>query len=204
MTQKTSDIPPEVAILFRSKKSNGSYRYVKLLKGKFAVPKSDHETQGEKVSFQTPVLEGSFLRRTYDLAYKVVGDADAPGWLPATAAAWFTTVEAAPSALTIVTVPADAAVSAAVTLNLTATYNNAIDSSFVTDDYFQLIKAADGTLVANALTIDTNHKVVTLNPDSSLTGSAAAYMFVVSGLVKDVYGQKLSAGTTISNFVTTA
>lgn len=201
MVQKTTDQPPDVAILFRSRKSNGKYRYVKLLKGKFTVPKTDYETKEEKAKFQTPTIEGTFLRREYDQAYKSVGDEDHVDWVAATGTGWFTTVEAAPAALTITPVPADAAAAVVISSNVTFTFNNAINASQITGDYFYLVKATDGTLVPAALSIDAAHKVVTLDPVADLT-AATAYIAVASGLVQDIYGQKVAAGATVVNFTT--
>lgn len=200
MHQKTTDQPPNVAILFRSRKSNGNYRYVKLLKGMFAVPKTDYETKEEKSKWQTPTIEGSFLRREYDQEYKAIGDSDHIDWVPATGTNWFTTVEAAPSALTITPSPADAATGVAVSSNVTFTFNNAINVSQVTGEYFYLMKSSDGTLVSAALSIDSTHKVVTLDPASNLT-AATAYIAIASSLVMDIYGQKISSNTVV-NFTT--
>lgn len=203
MVQKTTDIPPEVAMLFRSRKTNGHYRYIKLLKGRFAVPKTDYETKGEKAAFQNPSIEGTFLRRNYDNEYQKIGDADAAGWVESTGTTWFDAVESAPSALTLATVPADAAENVAINASPSFTFNNAIDITQVTADYFYLLKTADGSKVAAALSYDSAHKVITLNPTADLT-NAADYLLVTSGLVKDIYGQTLAAGTTIANFTTVA
>jgi len=201
MVQKTTDQPPDVAILFRARKSNGKYRYVKLLKGKFTVPKTDYETREEKIKWQTPTIEGSFLRREYDQAYKKIGDEDHVDWVAETGTNWFTTVESVPTALTITPVPADAATGVVVSSNITWTYNNAINVSQVTINNFMVIKASDGTIVAGTLSIDAAHKVVTLDPTANLT-AATAHIGIASGDVQDIYGQKIAAGTTITNFTT--
>lgn len=200
MTQKTTDQPPDVAILFRSRKSNGKYRYVKLLKGKFSVPKTEYETRDDKIKWQTPTIEGIFMRREYDQAYKNVGDEDHVDWVAATGTNWFTTVEAAPAALTITPVPADAATGVVVSANLTWSFNNAINASQVTNTNFFLVKSTDGTLVAGALSIDATCKIVTLDPTANLTATTA-YIAVASNAVKDIYGQSIAMNT-ITNFTT--
>ena len=57
-----SDVPPFVAIGFRSLKSNGKYRYVWLYKGKFTVPEDTNETKGDSINFQAETIKGQFLR----------------------------------------------------------------------------------------------------------------------------------------------
>jgi len=61
-----SDIPPWLAIGFRSLKSNGKYRYTWLNKGKFSLPEQANETRGDSVNFQTPTIQGSFVKRDCD------------------------------------------------------------------------------------------------------------------------------------------
>ncbi|MDR1606378.1 MAG: phage tail protein [Streptococcaceae bacterium] len=52
-----------VAIGFRAKKSNGKYKYVWLYKVKFAVPSSSLATKGDSITFSTPTIEGTVMRR---------------------------------------------------------------------------------------------------------------------------------------------
>lgn len=60
------DKPPYGALMFRSEKANGAYRYVVLYKGKFTPPESNYETKQETPAFQTPTINGRFLRRNSD------------------------------------------------------------------------------------------------------------------------------------------
>lgn len=59
----TDDVSPYVAIGFRAKKANGKYRYFWLYKVKFGVPSTSLETKGDSISFQTPSIEGTVLKR---------------------------------------------------------------------------------------------------------------------------------------------
>jgi len=52
-----------VAIGFRAQKSNGKYRYFWLYKVKFAVPSDSLATKGDTITFQTPKIEGTVMRR---------------------------------------------------------------------------------------------------------------------------------------------
>ena len=76
MEAKASDTAPYVAHLFEAKKHNGNTRYVKLLKGKFAPTQETMQTKGESVTYTTPRLEGRFVAREYDGAWKRVADSD--------------------------------------------------------------------------------------------------------------------------------
>ena len=52
-----------VAVGFRAKKSNGTYRYFWLYRVKFAVPGTNLATKGDSITFSTPTIEGTILRR---------------------------------------------------------------------------------------------------------------------------------------------
>jgi len=202
--KKTTDNPKYVAIGFRSLKSNGAYRYVWYLKGQFALPDTSYKTKADKTTFNNMKMMYVGLRRDYDNEYQLEVDDDDPAVPASVIENWFNAVPITitePDALTLVTVPADAATGVVVSANLTATYNNALKDNQLTSDYFYIVKASDGSKVAAAITIDTDKKVVTINPSSDLA-AATDYMLVISGLVTDIYGQKLAAGTTLSNFTT--
>lgn len=57
-----SDVPPWVAIGFRTLKSNGKYRYIWLYKGKFSEPEDQNETKGDSINFQSDTITGQFTR----------------------------------------------------------------------------------------------------------------------------------------------
>jgi phi13 family phage major tail protein len=52
-----------VAIGFRAKKSNGKYRYFWLYRVKFGIPAANMATKGDSITFSTPTIEGTILRR---------------------------------------------------------------------------------------------------------------------------------------------
>ena len=52
-----------VAIGFRSKKSNVKYRYFWLYRVKFGIPSTSLATKGDSITFSTPTIEGTVLRR---------------------------------------------------------------------------------------------------------------------------------------------
>jgi len=57
------DNAPYVAVGFRAKKSNGKYRYFWLYRVKFGVPATNLATKGDNITFSTPTIEGSVMRR---------------------------------------------------------------------------------------------------------------------------------------------
>lgn len=52
-----------VAIGFRAKKSNGKYRYFWLYRVIFGIPATNLATKGDSITFSTPTIEGTVLRR---------------------------------------------------------------------------------------------------------------------------------------------
>lgn len=52
-----------VAVGFRAKKSNGKYRYFWLYRVKFGIPTANMATKGDNITFSTPTIEGTILRR---------------------------------------------------------------------------------------------------------------------------------------------
>lgn len=93
-----SDVPPWVAIGFRTLKSNGNYRYVWLYKGKFTEPEDANETKGDSINFQTDTISGQFTRlnMSYTLNGKKVRpwkyeiDQDSESADAETISSWFT------------------------------------------------------------------------------------------------------------------
>ena len=75
MTYDTDDVAPYVALGFKMKKSNGKYRYVWLLKGKFEEYGEEGATQEDKATFNTPTISGTFVVRA-DGLWKYVMDED--------------------------------------------------------------------------------------------------------------------------------
>ena len=52
-----------VAIGFRAKKSNGKYRYYWLYRVKFGIPGANLQTKGDSITFSSPTIEGTVMRR---------------------------------------------------------------------------------------------------------------------------------------------
>lgn len=97
LVESKDDLAPEVALGFRSKKSNGKYRYVWLLKGKFEHTEDEYETIGEKPTPKTNSLKGSFYSRN-DGNWRIMEDEDSEGAKPERLKAWFNAVPEIPTA----------------------------------------------------------------------------------------------------------
>ena len=71
-----NDVPPWMAIGFRTLKSSGKYRYVWLYKGKFNEPEDNNETKGDSINFQSDTITGQFTKLNYQ--YDVGGEKKRP------------------------------------------------------------------------------------------------------------------------------
>lgn len=71
-----NDVPPWIALGFRTLKSNGTYKFVWLLKGKFSDPEESNETKGDSISFQTDTIKGQFVKLNKE--YTVDGKTSKP------------------------------------------------------------------------------------------------------------------------------
>lgn len=69
-----ADVAPWLAIGFRSLKSNGKYKYVWLLKGKFREREEAYETKGDTINFQSDTIIGQFAKINTRLMVKTAAD----------------------------------------------------------------------------------------------------------------------------------
>lgn len=88
--KKAGDTGPYVAFGFIAQKSNGKNRFVWLKKGKFSESQSTHQTQGEQLQFNTPVIRGSFVATIYDQEWQAKVDEDSKDYDPEIGEKWFT------------------------------------------------------------------------------------------------------------------
>lgn len=196
---------PYFALGYRAQKSNGHYRYVWFLKGRFQKPANEHTTLGESATPKPIELTYNAIKTVYkfdqgsrtDGVKRIMGDEDTTNF---SAANWFTAVQtpgsSSPSALTCTPVPADGATNVVVTADLTFTFNNRIRSGSTG----VVLTKNDGTIVAGAYSWNAGYTVLTFNPTSSLS-AGADYLITLSG-VTDIYGQTLA--NTVYNFTTAA
>ena len=84
LLENSGDIPPKLALLFRSEKSTSTkakpvYRYCVLYKGKFSEIEDEYETKGEKPNSKTTKIKGKFYDRDNDGDWRLMMDTDAEG-----------------------------------------------------------------------------------------------------------------------------
>lgn len=90
--------PPYCALLFRSKKSSGGYRYYAYLKGRFSPPKEEHATESDTPDPKDTELVFTAIHTTHefdlsadvtDTIKRIVGDDDTDSF---DGSAWFDAV----------------------------------------------------------------------------------------------------------------
>jgi phi13 family phage major tail protein len=116
VVSRSEDGGSPVAVGFRAKKANGKYRYFWLYRVIFSVPATSLATKGDSITFSSPTIEGTVLRRN-----KLDGESKHPwkaevtegdnGVSASTITSWFTSVyepdfTAVTPTITITTQPA--------------------------------------------------------------------------------------------------
>jgi len=91
-----NDSPP-VAIGFRARKPNNKYRHFWLYRCKFGAPASNLATKGDSITFQTPTIEGTIMRRNKpdgrgEHPWKAEVNEDDAGVAPSVISGWFNQV----------------------------------------------------------------------------------------------------------------
>ena len=76
LIEKATDVPPHLALGFKSLKSNGKYRYVWLLKGVAQPMAEDYSTKKDSVEHKTPQIRFTFMARVHDGQWKHTADED--------------------------------------------------------------------------------------------------------------------------------
>lgn len=93
----SENVGTPVAVGFRAQKANGTYRYFWLYRIKFGLPATNLQTKADSITFSTPTIEGTVMRRNKldgmgKHPWKAeVTDGDA-GVSSATITGWFTEV----------------------------------------------------------------------------------------------------------------
>ena len=194
-TNPAGDAAPFFCIMWKSKKSNGKYKYYKILKTKFMEPDEDFETKKQSPQFQTDKISGKGIPRLSDGNDKRILDADSASYDVALANAWFTTgditVDAVAPTLSS-TLPLAAATGVAVGATFAWTFSEAILPSAVIPGNFFVFADVAGTMVSGALTQNVAGTVVTFTPAGNLAGTTA-YRAVATNDICDLSGNKLAA-----------
>ena len=74
-----NDVAKEVGIMFRSKKTNGKYRYISIPKGKFSEPSENYATKTDGTTAQTITMTFTGMPLNYNGIYKITADEDEEG-----------------------------------------------------------------------------------------------------------------------------
>jgi phi13 family phage major tail protein len=188
-------------------------RYHKYFKGKFSEPDESAETKKEgSVNYQTPVLSGKFIKRTYTgdsggvAPFKVsISDQDS-GYSASIGSGWYNTgglgtLDATAPTISS-TVPADGASSVAVDSTVVWNFDKSIVPTTITSANFFVFKESDDSIVAGALSYDSDYDEITFTPTSNLDNSAE-YKAVATTNIKSLAGTALAAISVIT-FTTTA
>ena len=97
LVSASENVGKPVAVGFRAQKANGSYRYFWLYRVKFGLPATNLQTKSDSITFSTPTIEGTVMRRNKLDAFgkhpwkSEVTEGDA-GVASATITGWFTEV----------------------------------------------------------------------------------------------------------------
>lgn len=196
--------PPDMALSFRSKKSNGSYRYFQYLKGKFSAPSDEAATKEnkatpkpKKIVFTAMNTVHQFTTSAGTMSHKrVLGDEDT---LNFSGTSWFSQVQvpgvATPSAVALSSsMPANSASGVSRTNSFTLTFNNAMKADVI--NRVALLDASNA-LVTVTCALDTTKKIVTVAHAS--LAATTAHTLVIAGAT-DIYGQILA--NTLVKFTT--
>ena len=86
-----------VAVGFRAKLPNRKYRHFWIYRIVFSIPGADLATKGDSITFSTPTIEGTIMRRNKldgngKHPWKVQVDEGDTGLSPSVISSWFTTV----------------------------------------------------------------------------------------------------------------
>lgn len=80
---------PNVALAFRSLKSNGKYKYIVLYKGSFGTGEDSYQTKEDSITFQTTTITGTFLPTIHDGNWRASVNEDAEGVDATVVTEWF-------------------------------------------------------------------------------------------------------------------
>ncbi len=195
--------PPDCALGFRAKNSDGTYTMYWFLKGNFKAFEEQAETETDTPAPKGLSVEYTAVRTTYKFALsgsvtdsvkrrKSTKQSDLATWFDAVRVP----VVGSPSALSLTASPVDNATSVVVSSNLTLTFNNALNGNALLG--IALVKASDDSPVAASITINAARTVITIDPTSNLT--AATEFYIVVNNVTDIYGQTYA--NTVVSFTT--
>ena len=197
MEETNLDQPVNVAVGFRAKRTGGTYSYFWFYKGKFSKPIMDHETKGDAISYQTPVMMWKGTIREYDSKFKASTRSDADDYTATTGSTWFDAVYGVTADTTAPTFsssdPSAGSTSATQTTNITITFSEPVLTSTITADNLVIIQgSSSATIDIDSFAVSS--AIVTLT-QSTFTASTTYDVIMTTG-IKDEAGNKMSGAYT--------
>lgn len=197
MEETNLDQPVNVAVGFRAKRTGGTYSYFWFYKGKFSKPTMDHETKGDAISYQTPVMMWKGTIREYDGKFKASTRSDADDYTATTGSTWFDAVYGVTADTTAPTFsssdPSAGSTSATQTTNITITFSEPVLTSTITADNLVIIQgSSSATIDIDSFAVSS--AIVTLT-QSTFTASTTYDVIMTTG-IKDEAGNKMSGAYT--------
>ena len=206
MEELSTDQPVDCAFGFKAKRSNGSYSYFWFLKGKFSKPEIEHETKGDKLSWQTPKMMWKGVARVYDSRFKYSTRDDADDYTAATGTGWFSAVYGATADTTNPTLTGSNPTAGLTTCTqtvysssvITLLFSEMLLTSTLTMNNIIVSMRTAGTTLSATFTQTTSGEtaIVTLTLSAQLT-AVATYDVIIGKGVKDLRGNSLSAAQTL-------
>jgi phi13 family phage major tail protein len=97
LVSSSEDVGPPVAVGFRARRANGKHRYFWLYRVLFGAPSTTLQTKGESITFNTPTIEGTIMRRNKPDSrnrhpWKAEAEEGRTGVAASTISGWFTAV----------------------------------------------------------------------------------------------------------------
>jgi phi13 family phage major tail protein len=159
LVSATENIGAPVAVGFRAQKANGKYRYFWIYRVVFGVPATNLQTKGDSISFQTPTIEGTIMRRNKTDSngkhpWKAEATEGEAGVAQAAILSWFTQVYEPINGLKITVQPSDKNVGTTEisdSLSVTATTDS---GTLAYQWYSNIIKSNAGGAVVTGATAD--------------------------------------------------
>lgn len=151
LIENKDDVPPWVAMSFRSLKSDKkNYRYACLLKGQFQLTADNYDTDADKLKTQTATIKGTFIPRESDGNWRLLADTDGEGVDANSLAVWLIEVPTIPPSVAVTSINLNKTtdsiiVGASDTLSVTFTPTNATNKTIYWTSSNPLVATVNGS-----------------------------------------------------------
>ena len=190
----SEDIPPYVALMYELTYDDKSSKFVQWDKLRFMEPNPNGSTKTDTVEYQTQELVGQAISRLADSRRKRTRIATASEVDSVRTSFFANANDASVTALNVTEVPTDGTTGIVITIAPTLTFNNEMQPTLANNSNVQLIECGTGDTISSTISIDATNKIVTITPDSSLSGTTQ-YIINLSDNLRDIFGQGISQST---------